>query len=258
MYWEEIIRETSCIFHTWKLTCGLWAVSNIPILTRKRSVKVKTHILNIQQMLVDWTLYTRRNAHIYFFFSAGHHTIYIGVRVPKSYRRRRRHRRRTGHKDRKERLMENTSDKSDTENNDEASNSILKPLSKFWWTSRQTWLEPVSVFTEGSSFFWEKKASAAPNDPSEAAESTKWPEIAAQVLLTDESVLTEQSKFSLEVIYNGMSAAVMLATAIPCLQTYSTCVCLWVWCALWHSCKHLHTLTESFDHFDGKLGNIYW
>uniref|UniRef100_A0A4W6FQI0 Anion exchange protein n=1 Tax=Lates calcarifer TaxID=8187 RepID=A0A4W6FQI0_LATCA len=59
----------------------------------------------------------------------GHHTIYIGVRVPKSYRRRRRHRRRTGgHKDRKERLTESTSDKSDTENNDEASNSILKPL----------------------------------------------------------------------------------------------------------------------------------
>ncbi|XP_028269380.1 solute carrier family 4 member 4a isoform X2 [Parambassis ranga] len=58
----------------------------------------------------------------------GHHTIYIGVRVPKSYRRRRRHRRRTSHKDRKERLTENASDKSDTENNDEASNSILKPL----------------------------------------------------------------------------------------------------------------------------------
>ncbi|XP_044187466.1 solute carrier family 4 member 4a isoform X3 [Thunnus albacares] len=58
----------------------------------------------------------------------GHHTIYIGVRVPKSYRRRRRHRRRTSHKDRKERLTETTSDKSDAENNDEASNSILKPL----------------------------------------------------------------------------------------------------------------------------------
>uniref|UniRef100_A0A3P8SDQ7 Anion exchange protein n=1 Tax=Amphiprion percula TaxID=161767 RepID=A0A3P8SDQ7_AMPPE len=58
----------------------------------------------------------------------GHHTIYIGVRVPKSFRRRRRHRRRTTHKDRKERLTENASDKSDTENNDEASNSILKPL----------------------------------------------------------------------------------------------------------------------------------
>uniref|UniRef100_A0A673BTC1 Anion exchange protein n=1 Tax=Sphaeramia orbicularis TaxID=375764 RepID=A0A673BTC1_9TELE len=40
----------------------------------------------------------------------GHHTVYIGVRVPKSYRRRRRHRRRTGHKDRKDRLTENTSD----------------------------------------------------------------------------------------------------------------------------------------------------
>lgn len=58
----------------------------------------------------------------------GHHTIYIGVHVPKSYRRRRHHRRRTTHKDRKERLTENISDKSDAENNDEASNSILKPL----------------------------------------------------------------------------------------------------------------------------------
>ncbi|XP_062307167.1 solute carrier family 4 member 4a isoform X2 [Osmerus eperlanus] len=58
----------------------------------------------------------------------GHHTVYIGVHVPKSYRRRRRHRRRATHRDRKERLTENASDKSDTENNDEASNSILKPL----------------------------------------------------------------------------------------------------------------------------------
>ncbi|XP_068577165.1 solute carrier family 4 member 4a isoform X2 [Cebidichthys violaceus] len=58
----------------------------------------------------------------------GHHTVYIGVHVPKSYRRRRRHRRKAGHKDRKDRLTENTSDKSDTENNDEAGNSILKPL----------------------------------------------------------------------------------------------------------------------------------
>ncbi|XP_077416561.1 electrogenic sodium bicarbonate cotransporter 1-like isoform X6 [Vanacampus margaritifer] len=57
----------------------------------------------------------------------GHHTVYIGVRVPKSYRHRRRHRRRTpGHKDRKERPSEN--DRSDNENNDEAGNSILKPL----------------------------------------------------------------------------------------------------------------------------------
>ncbi|XP_037634080.1 solute carrier family 4 member 4a isoform X4 [Sebastes umbrosus] len=58
----------------------------------------------------------------------GHHTVYIGVHVPKSYRRRRHHRRKPGHKDRKERLTENASDKSDAENNDEASNSILKPL----------------------------------------------------------------------------------------------------------------------------------
>uniref|UniRef100_A0A674MD04 Anion exchange protein n=1 Tax=Takifugu rubripes TaxID=31033 RepID=A0A674MD04_TAKRU len=58
----------------------------------------------------------------------GHHTFYIGVHVPKSYRRRRRHRRRTSHKDKKEKLAENTSDKSDTENNDDPSNSILKPL----------------------------------------------------------------------------------------------------------------------------------
>lgn len=70
-------------------------------------------------------------AHLLFCSHTGHHTIYIGVHVPKSYRRRRRHRRRTSHKDRKERLTENASDKSDGENNDEASNSILKPLSKF-------------------------------------------------------------------------------------------------------------------------------
>lgn len=64
--------------------------------------------------------------------TVGHHTIYIGVRVPKSYRRRRRHRRRTSHKERKDRVTttETASDKSDTEANDEASNSILKPLSK--------------------------------------------------------------------------------------------------------------------------------
>ncbi|KAM8940133.1 electrogenic sodium bicarbonate cotransporter 1 isoform 4-T4 [Pelodytes ibericus] len=63
----------------------------------------------------------------------GHHTVYIGVHVPKSYRRRRRHRRsRTGHKDKKERekSSENYSDvdKSDTENVDENSSNILKPL----------------------------------------------------------------------------------------------------------------------------------
>ncbi|XP_055774639.1 solute carrier family 4 member 4a isoform X1 [Salvelinus fontinalis] len=58
----------------------------------------------------------------------GHHTIYIGVQMPKSYRRRRRQRRRGSHKDRKDHLTENASDRSNTENNDEASNSILKPL----------------------------------------------------------------------------------------------------------------------------------
>ncbi|XP_077132850.1 electrogenic sodium bicarbonate cotransporter 1 isoform X5 [Ranitomeya variabilis] len=61
----------------------------------------------------------------------GHHTVYIGVHVPKSYRRRRRHRRRTGHKDKKEKeRSENYSDvdKSDTENADDHSSNILKPL----------------------------------------------------------------------------------------------------------------------------------
>ncbi|XP_071973439.1 electrogenic sodium bicarbonate cotransporter 1 isoform X11 [Engystomops pustulosus] len=61
----------------------------------------------------------------------GHHTVYIGVHVPKSYRRRRRHRRRTSHKDKKEKeKSENYSDadKSDTENADDHGSSILKPL----------------------------------------------------------------------------------------------------------------------------------
>ncbi|XP_040526804.1 electrogenic sodium bicarbonate cotransporter 1 isoform X3 [Gallus gallus] len=60
----------------------------------------------------------------------GHHTVYIGVHVPKSYRRRRRHRRRPGHKEKKEKekISENYSDKSDVENADETSSSILKPL----------------------------------------------------------------------------------------------------------------------------------
>ncbi|XP_027297688.2 electrogenic sodium bicarbonate cotransporter 1, partial [Cricetulus griseus] len=60
----------------------------------------------------------------------GHHTIYIGVHVPKSYRRRRRHKRKAGHKEKKEkeRISENYSDKSDVENADESSSSILKPL----------------------------------------------------------------------------------------------------------------------------------
>ncbi|XP_068089462.1 electrogenic sodium bicarbonate cotransporter 1 isoform X3 [Hyperolius riggenbachi] len=61
----------------------------------------------------------------------GHHTVYIGVHVPKSYRRRRRHRRRTGHKDKKDKdKLENYSDaeKSDNENVDDHSSNVLKPL----------------------------------------------------------------------------------------------------------------------------------
>ncbi|XP_073456734.1 electrogenic sodium bicarbonate cotransporter 1 isoform X4 [Aquarana catesbeiana] len=59
----------------------------------------------------------------------GHHTVYIGVHVPKSYRRRRRHRRRTSQKDKKDK-SENYSDieKSDTENADDQGSNILKPL----------------------------------------------------------------------------------------------------------------------------------
>uniref|UniRef100_A0A670IQ51 Electrogenic sodium bicarbonate cotransporter 1 n=2 Tax=Podarcis muralis TaxID=64176 RepID=A0A670IQ51_PODMU len=57
----------------------------------------------------------------------GHHTVYIGVHVPKSYRRRRRHRRKPKEKKEKEKISEN-SDKSDVENADETSSSILKPL----------------------------------------------------------------------------------------------------------------------------------
>ncbi|XP_063165992.1 electrogenic sodium bicarbonate cotransporter 1 isoform X3 [Candoia aspera] len=53
----------------------------------------------------------------------GHHTVYIGVHVPKSYRRRRRHRRRPKEKKEKEKISE-----SDAENTDEISGSILKPL----------------------------------------------------------------------------------------------------------------------------------
>uniref|UniRef100_A0A8C8IRA9 Anion exchange protein n=1 Tax=Oncorhynchus tshawytscha TaxID=74940 RepID=A0A8C8IRA9_ONCTS len=47
----------------------------------------------------------------------GHHTVYIGVHVPKSYQRRRRHRRKSSHKERKERPVENVEgDKTDGEN----------------------------------------------------------------------------------------------------------------------------------------------
>ncbi|XP_076856964.1 solute carrier family 4 member 4a isoform X2 [Brachyhypopomus gauderio] len=55
----------------------------------------------------------------------GHHTVYIGVHVPKSYRRRRRHRRRGAPRERRERVTENTSD---GENAEETGSGILKPL----------------------------------------------------------------------------------------------------------------------------------
>ncbi|XP_062339856.1 electrogenic sodium bicarbonate cotransporter 1-like isoform X3 [Osmerus eperlanus] len=60
----------------------------------------------------------------------GHHTVYIGVHVPKSYHRRRRHRRKSGHKEKRERVELNVEggDKSDCENADEACPNILMPL----------------------------------------------------------------------------------------------------------------------------------
>lgn len=96
---------------------------------QKVSCEIKVHHVHCRYLNLSLCVMSVTSYAVFPF--AGHHTIYIGVHVPKSYRRRRRHRRRTGHKDRKERLTENASDKSDTENNDEASNSILKPLSKF-------------------------------------------------------------------------------------------------------------------------------
>lgn len=82
-----------------------------------------------------------QSQYLLYSYFLGHHTVYIGVHVPKSYRRRRRHRRRPGHKEKKEKekISENYSDKSDVENADETSSSILKPLSKYWcWLSLTT------------------------------------------------------------------------------------------------------------------------
>ncbi|XP_032080167.1 electrogenic sodium bicarbonate cotransporter 1 isoform X2 [Thamnophis elegans] len=53
----------------------------------------------------------------------GHHTVYIGVHVPKSYRRRRHHRRKPKERKEKEKITE-----SDVENIDEVGGHILKPL----------------------------------------------------------------------------------------------------------------------------------
>uniref|UniRef100_A0A3B4AUH2 Anion exchange protein n=1 Tax=Periophthalmus magnuspinnatus TaxID=409849 RepID=A0A3B4AUH2_9GOBI len=59
----------------------------------------------------------------------GHHTVYIGVHVPKSYRRRRRHRRKSSHKEKKERTEHTTEGyKSDGDNADDCVSSVLKPL----------------------------------------------------------------------------------------------------------------------------------
>ena len=68
--------------------------------------------------------------------AAGHHTVYIGVHVPKSYHRRRRHRRKSSHKDKRERAEHGTEGyKSDGETADEAVTNVLKPLSEFWWSA---------------------------------------------------------------------------------------------------------------------------
>ncbi|XP_049908758.1 electrogenic sodium bicarbonate cotransporter 1-like isoform X1 [Epinephelus moara] len=59
----------------------------------------------------------------------GHHTVYIGVHVPKSYQRRRRHRRKSSHKERRERADHSTEGyKLDGENADESTTNVLKPL----------------------------------------------------------------------------------------------------------------------------------
>nr|XP_025859264.1 electrogenic sodium bicarbonate cotransporter 1-like [Vulpes vulpes] len=83
----------------------------------------------------------------------GHHTIYIGVHVPKSYRRRRRHKRKTGHKEKKEkeRISENYSDKSDVENADESSSSILKPLSDLTTETEQVASKLVKYYLKRNS-----------------------------------------------------------------------------------------------------------
>ncbi|XP_008401548.1 electrogenic sodium bicarbonate cotransporter 1-like [Poecilia reticulata] len=62
----------------------------------------------------------------------GHHTVYIGVHVPKSYHRRRRHRRKSNHKEKRERVEQIVGAyKSDAENADDSCTSILKPLSEY-------------------------------------------------------------------------------------------------------------------------------
>lgn len=68
----------------------------------------------------------------------------------------------------------------------------------------------MSVFAEGCSLFKEKKAPVTPCDPTEVAESSYWPEIAVRVLLSDKSVSTEQSEFSLEVMATQITVPVLM------------------------------------------------
>ncbi|KAM4532422.1 electrogenic sodium bicarbonate cotransporter 1-like isoform 1-T1 [Fundulus diaphanus] len=59
----------------------------------------------------------------------GHHTVYIGVHVPKSYHRRRRHRRKSSHKEKRERVEQIVEAyKSNVGSVDDPTTSILKPL----------------------------------------------------------------------------------------------------------------------------------
>ncbi|KAM3599156.1 uncharacterized protein V6R79_000992 [Siganus canaliculatus] len=59
----------------------------------------------------------------------GHHTVYIGVHVPKSYHRRRRHRRKSSHKEKRERVEHSAEGyKSDGGDIDETNANVLKPL----------------------------------------------------------------------------------------------------------------------------------
>ncbi|XP_063066660.1 electrogenic sodium bicarbonate cotransporter 1 isoform X2 [Engraulis encrasicolus] len=81
----------------------------------------------------------------------GHHTVYVGIHVPKSYRRRRRHRRRSNHKEKRERTTDG--DKSDAENVDETP-SHAKPLIspaeriRFMLGEEDSGPPPPQLFTE--------------------------------------------------------------------------------------------------------------
>ena len=58
--------------------------------------------------------------------------MYIGVHVPKSFHRRRRHRRKSSHKEKRDRVEHSAEGyKSDGETADESCTNILKPLSEF-------------------------------------------------------------------------------------------------------------------------------